>query len=121
MPYDPNYRSPRADIPEGAEIARCPQCGKPVTEMNIEEGPTGVFCSAECREQHERVTKMEAELEQRRAPVRSLNLAPLWTGLFRGAIIVVVFFGAGFAADAMGRHIPVLSNVYHWILRIVGQ
>ena len=44
-------------------IGRCKQCGKPFCSQCEIKGPTGVFCCAKCKVDHETFTQRAAQLD----------------------------------------------------------
>jgi len=99
-------------------IGRCKQCGKGVTDQNKVTGPTGMFCSAECKEKHEAfITRLE-EMESRRRPPR-LSLGFRIRKLL-SLLIAVAFFAVVAGAVSIYFDIPVLAPLTWRILGLFG-
>ena len=87
---------------------RCKQCGTPVCGTCKVSGPTGNFCSEECRAKHEQFIRRAQELEKRRPMVG------WWTKIQRLLVKLVVLIALVlFIASLLtyfGVEVPVLSE-----------
>lgn len=88
---------------------RCKQCGKPFCSACHVHGPTGNFCSEECRGKHEAFTKRAAELDAKR---RKGGIGRRIWLLTRNVVIwaLIVLLAVGIATY-FGIEVPVLSDV----------
>lgn len=92
---------------------RCKQCAKPVCGSCVVTGPTGRFCSIECRDRHEAFVKRARELKD--APRRSH-----WLRNLRRFAVRAVLSAAGLAAAGYGAvrlNIPVAADAVRWLLQ----
>ena len=99
-------------------MGRCKHCGKPVNIMNVEKGPTGVFCSPACRAQHENFVDKVDAMERRekvRAPGGRIAILIKKTA---GLLVFLIFLTLviGFFAVKLGVTIPVISPAYDYLL-----
>lgn len=90
-------------------VARCKACIKPVCNTCVVKGPTGVFCSPECKQKNEAFVSRAQQLDQMR---RRPSLITKFKGLIGTALILtLVVFAATFVATYFGIEIPVLSDI----------
>ncbi|MCH7960038.1 MAG: hypothetical protein IID08_07905 [Candidatus Hydrogenedentes bacterium] len=97
--------------PSVAAIGRCKQCGKPFCGACEIKGPTGNFCSDECKGLHETFVQRAAKLDDMKKKRSGLG-AILKKIVVLGIVLLVVAFGA----DFMGIEIPVLSEFVEGLL-----
>lgn len=100
-------------------IARCKMCGKGVCNACCVKGPTGNFCSAECKEKHEEFVRRTESLE-RKTGSSGVFLARLRSGLGTVIVFTLLAFAVGFAARFFDLHIPVLSPIVDRVLQAIG-
>lgn len=98
-------------------IGRCKQCHTPVTSSSRVTGPTGLFCSAECKEKHEAFLRRAHELEShKRVPLslafRIRKLASTVVSL----VVLLVILGL----IAILFDIPVAAPVVRRVLGMFG-
>jgi hypothetical protein len=96
-------------------VARCKQCSRPVCSACLVSGPTGRFCSGDCKAKHEVFMRRAAELDTRSrgslfAKLRSLLFSVVFIILVAGVIMTV----------ASIIDIPVLSDVTRNVRSIIG-
>lgn len=90
-------------------VARCKQCGKAVCGTCVVKGPTGKFCTPECKEQHEGYIQRAQELDRmRKRPSLFVKLRGI---IGTGIILVLVILAAGFVATYFGFNIPILTDI----------
>jgi len=115
MPYEPQYKTTSGGFSGEETLGRCKQCGAPVTIQNKTKGPTGVFCSETCRQQHEHFVKKAAELDDK-PRARGLFFIRLRNFLSALALILLIIFAGGFLTNLGGIQIPVLQQAYELLL-----
>ncbi len=95
-------------------IGRCKQCGAPVTEFNKVMGPTGMFCSDECKQRHEHFVKRAAATDESRSSAK-FGVKALIVSLIKKVVVlgIVVVILAGLI---LYLNVPVVSD----IVRSVG-
>lgn len=86
-------------------VGRCKQCGKPFCSACHVKGPTGNFCSDECKAAHETFTRRAAQLDNMKATGGFGRIVKRVVIL--AIVLVVITVGAGM----MGIEIPVLSEL----------
>ena len=100
----------------GVEAAiRCKQCGRPVCGACIETGPTGRFCSTNCRDQHQAFIARAQQLEGRSGTGLFTKLKSLLNWLI---IAVVVLAVIGFVSTLF--YIPVISDLTVRVRGFIG-
>lgn len=114
MPYEPNFSTTGGSLSGEEHLARCKQCGAPVTMMNVTKGPTGVFCSAVCKEKHEQFVRAAAATERRERPAGGLLFARLRRFAGAAVFLAVVLIAIGFGARFAGVRVPVASPLFDW-------
>lgn len=94
-------------------IGNCKQCGAPISSLNKVTGPTGMFCSPECKEKHEAFTRHAQQLQGMRSPSKlGVRIRRLFSKLI--VLAIVLLFGAivlaffGFDIPVIG---PIVENV----------
>lgn len=88
-------------------IGRCKQCNKPFCGACRVKGPTGNFCSDECKASHEAFIRHAKALEDMKGAASGIHVFRLLKNvalLAVGAVILAV------AATIMGVEIPVVSD-----------
>ena len=93
--------------PSVEAIGRCKQCNKPFCGACRVKGPTGNFCSDECKATHEAFIRRAKALDDMKG-VSSFQVVKLVKRLALiaiGAVILVV------AATIMGIEVPYLSEL----------
>lgn len=96
--------------------ARCKQCNKPVCGACIVKGPTGNFCSDECKEKHEYFVQRAHQIDRMKKPSKlGVRLKWLIAKLF---VLVVLLLFVG----AIGTifQIPVLSSIVASARKMIG-
>jgi hypothetical protein len=97
-------------------IVRCKRCGTPVCGRCVVMGPTGRYCSVECRENEQALRQKAADLAPEPMPTRrSLRLKKAIKNLI-GLIIILT----GIAAAGILFPIPVLSDFIAQIRGMLG-
>jgi len=111
-------RDKQAVISAVDAIGRCKQCGSPVTQFNKVMGPTGMFCSDECKSRHESFTAQAGSLERKTGG--TLFGLPRFLGKTVGRLIVlaIVLVGIGIAGTVF--EIPVISPLVANIRSSIG-
>lgn len=104
-PIDPQKRRV---ISQMDVIARCKQCGGPITDFNKIMGPTGMFCSEECKQRHEAFTRRAAAIESNRPAHGGLRRF-LGSIVGRAVFMFIVLVVIGLAASIF--HIPVIGDI----------
>jgi len=104
----------------GETLGRCKQCGAPITLANMVKGPTGLFCSPDCRTRHEAFVQKAAQIEQRERPVGGLFFVRLRSALTTLIVLAVLGACAAFLGDLYGFQIPIVSRLYHVIRQSIG-
>ena len=103
-------RQKKRAISELDVIGRCKQCGSPITEFNRVLGPTGMFCSDECRQRHEAFTERAQALDATRKGSSGAVIRHMLRKLFAKAIVLLILvFFIGLVATVF--KIPVLSDI----------
>jgi hypothetical protein len=92
--------------------ARCRQCGRPVCGKCVVTGPTGMFCSDNCKQRHEDFYRRAQELDTR--PPSTLGAKFRW--LLNWLVVVVAVIAAVVGVAAV-LPIPVLSD---WVFYLRG-
>lgn len=92
-------------------VARCKQCGKPVCGACVVIGPTGRFCSEDCRERHAEFIKRAQVFDSKRGP--GTNLVSLLTRTLVKVILLglVVLFAAALVTVFTDINIPFLGPI----------
>jgi len=87
---------------------------------NLVKGPTGMFCSEDCRSRHEAFVQRAAQLDQPQRPVRGLFFARLRSAVATVLVLAVLGACAAFLGDLYGFQIPFVSHLYHLIRHAIG-
>lgn len=91
--------------PTVAAIGRCKQCGKPFCGTCEIKGPTGNFCSDECKGRHETFVQRAGKLDDMKKARWGVGAI-----LKKSVILSVIVVAAAAGAHFMGFEIPVLSE-----------
>lgn len=95
--------------------ARCKQCSRPICGACVVSGPTGIFCSAGCKEKHETFARRAQELDDKARSSFFIKLKGLIVWLI---VVVGVAFAIGFIGTAV--NIPVLTPLVQQVRGIIG-
>jgi hypothetical protein len=98
-------------------VARCRTCGKPMCGACTVAGPTGKFCSFECREKHEKFTKAAQDTEYRG------RVGGGFSSMIRNLVSSVVVLAAVLlAAGVLSTvfEVPVLSGLTRIVRAKIG-
>ncbi len=98
-------------------IARCRQCATPVCNGCVVAGPTGRFCSFECREKHEQFTRdaQGCELAGKRGGGFTRTLRKM---VGRVVVLAAALFVLGVVCSMF--EVPVLSGLTRMVRGFVG-
>ena len=95
---------------------RCKQCGKPVCDACVVQGPTGLFCSTVCKEKHQAFMTRAQQLEAKKA---GSSLGARLRGAVGFLLLVAVVLGAvGVVATVF--EVPVLSGLVRQARVVIG-
>lgn len=111
-------RNKQAVVSAVDAIGRCKQCGSPVTQFNKVVGPTGMFCSDECKANHEAFTQRAGSLE--RTKKGGLFGLPRVLGKLVGQLIVLAIIVVAIGAVGAIFEIPVLSPLVSNVRATLG-
>lgn len=101
-------------------IGRCKQCGKPVTPFNKVTGPTGMFCSAECKEMHQAFMQRAQKLESQKKP-KTLGMKLLLSRIIgKTLVILVLVLFIALVLSFFGITVPFLTPLGDWMRSLVG-
>ncbi|MFP4502474.1 MAG: B-box zinc finger protein [Candidatus Hydrogenedentota bacterium] len=95
---------------------RCKQCGRPVCDTCTIMGPTGRFCSENCRTTHEAFVQRARQLETKTRVGFGVRLRN-----FLGSLIVVVIVAAVVLGIGHFFEVPVLRDIAARLLEFAGQ
>ena len=101
--------------PNMQAVNRCKQCGKPTCHKCTVTGPTGKFCSEDCKTTHEAFIQRAQAME---TTARSTFFVKV-----RGFLSTVLFLAVlCLAAGVIGTvfEIPVLTGLTHWVRGLIG-
>ena len=96
-------------------VTRCKQCGRPVCGACVESGPTGHFCSTDCRDKHQAFYVRAQQLEGKARGSGFIKVKKLITWLITAAVVCAVL---GLISTLY--YIPVLSDLTARIRAIIG-
>lgn len=96
-------------------VARCKQCGKPVCGSCIVAGPTGRFCSADCRDNHLKFAQRAQQFEGR---ARSAWFVKIRSGAAFLLVTAAVLAALGIIASFI--QIPVLTDLTFLVRGWIG-
>ena len=100
-------------------VGRCKQCGKAACSTFAVKGPTGLFCSDECKEKHERFVNRAEYLESRQGGGGAFyKIKKL---LISTAILVVLVAAASYVSYVLELDmIPVLPELGQKVAGMFG-
>lgn len=90
-------------------VGRCKQCGKPFCGACRIQGPTGNFCSDECKSKHETFMQRAAQLDK--MSKRGGFTSKLWFLGKKIVIFALFFLAIAVALHFIGVDIPVVSPI----------
>lgn len=97
-------------------VGRCKQCGKPFCNACKVSGPTGFFCSAECKQKHEVFVQRAQQLDSKKGGLGFGRLMRRGIGLIMVILIIAIalgVFGTIF-------QVPVLSPMVRSVRSMIG-
>lgn len=102
--------------PSVEAVGRCKQCSKPFCSACKIQGPTGFFCSAECKQKHEVFVKRAQELDVKKRGIGVGYFLGRITGLAVALLIIAVVLGV------VGTvfELPVLSDLVRNVRANIG-
>ncbi|GMV92480.1 MAG: hypothetical protein AMXMBFR82_22580 [Candidatus Hydrogenedentota bacterium] len=97
-------------------VGRCKQCGKPFCNACKVMGPTGLFCSEECKQKHESFVQRAQQFESRKGSVSVMAKVRKMLGGLVAIVILAIILGV------LGTifEIPVLSDLVIRVRDIIG-
>jgi hypothetical protein len=95
---------------------RCKQCGKPVCDTCVVLGPTGRFCSENCKTTHENFVQRARQLETKTRSGFGMRLRNAFGFLIVAVVVTAVVLGIGFFFE-----VPVLRDIAARLLGLIGQ
>lgn len=104
-----NLASACPNHPSIEAVGRCKQCGKPFCSTCETKGPTGRFCSAACKEQHESFVERAKQLDDMRKGT-SLG-AKAWNLTKKVLVFALAIVILGVIATYFGINVPVISDM----------
>lgn len=96
-------------------VLRCKQCSRPVCSACVTTGPTGRFCSPDCRHKHEVFSERAQALDGK---ARGSFFVKLRGAL--GALVIAVAVLAAVGLVATFVEIPVLTNLTYMVRGWIG-
>jgi len=102
--------------PSVEAVGRCKQCSKPFCNACKVQGPTGYFCSAECKQKHEIFVKRAQELDVKKGGAGIGFLLGKLMGLLIAVAIIAVILGVVGSVV----QVPVLSPLVHSVRASIG-
>ena len=99
-------------------VGRCKQCGKPFCSACKVMGPTGLFCSDDCKKKHEAFVQRAAQLESRKASFNLMAKVRKLLGKLIVILILAVFLGV---VGVLFPDFPVLGNLVVRVREIIGM
>ncbi len=94
---------------------RCKQCGTPVCDTCVVQGPTGRFCSAACKEKHQAFMARSQQLEGKARSSFGARFRKVG-----GFILLVAVVLVAVAVAATIFEVPVLSGLVRQVRGIIG-
>jgi len=88
---------------------RCKQCSKPFCDTCAVRGPTGIFCSQECKQRHEAYVQRAAKLDDMRRDTSFF--AKSWIWIRKLIVFAIVALIIGVVLHYLGVTVPVLSDL----------
>lgn len=99
-------------------VGRCKQCGKPFCAACKVAGPTGQFCSNECKQKHEAFVQRAQQLEARKAPMNVMATVRKIVGKLVVLLILLVFL---VVVGIVLPDIPILGNFAARVREYIGM
>ncbi len=87
-------------------VIRCKQCGRPACSTCRVKGPTGDFCSEECKEKHQSFIQKAQQVEAMKKVRRGFPFGRLIAKFITWAILLIFLVAV---AAVFGIEIPYLS------------
>src|SRR5262245_6258361 len=100
--------------PSVEATGRCKQCSKPFCDTCAVRGPTGNFCSAECKQRHEAYVQRAAKLDDMRHDTSFF--AKTWIWIRKLAVFAIVVLILGVVIHYLGYPVPILSDLINQYL-----
>ncbi|GMV99877.1 MAG: hypothetical protein AMXMBFR84_10160 [Candidatus Hydrogenedentota bacterium] len=97
-------------------VGRCKQCGKPFCNACKVMGPTGLFCSDDCKVKHENFVKKAAEYDHKKG---GIGLGHTIGKLIKYAVVLAILVAVATAAGTVFK-VPVLSDFAAKVRDITG-
>lgn len=94
-------------------IIRCKQCGRPACSTCRVKGPTGEFCSEECKEKHQSFVQRAQQVDAMKKAKRGFPFGRL---IRKAIVIAVLLIFAVALGAAFGIEIPFLSPLVRGFL-----
>src|SRR5262245_7068663 len=88
---------------------RCKQCSKPFCDTCAVRGPTGNFCSQECKQRHEAYVQRAAKLDDMQRDTSFF--AKTWIRIRKLLVFAIVALILAVVAHFLGVQVPVLSDL----------
>jgi hypothetical protein len=101
--------------PSVESVGRCKQCSKPFCNACKIQGPTGFFCSAECKQKHEVFVKRAQELDVKKGGLGLGYFLSRIVGWAVAILIIAVVLGVVGTIFAIPVLSPLVLNVRHSI------
>ncbi len=97
-------------------VGRCKQCGKPFCNSCKIMGPTGLFCSEECKQKHETFVQRAQQFESRKGSVSIMaKVRKILGGLIAIIIVAIILGVVGTLID-----VPILSDLVLRVREFIG-
>ena len=93
---------------------RCKQCSKPYCDTCAVRGPTGNFCSAECKQRHEVFVQRAAKLDDMRRDTSFF--AKAWITIRKLIVFTIVALIIAVVVHYLGYPVPVVSDLINQYL-----
>ena len=94
-------------------VIRCKQCGRPACSACQVKGPTGVFCSEECKEKHQGFVQRAQQIDAMKKAKRGIPFGRLIGKAIVWAIVLIFIVAV---AGLFGVNIPFLSPLVRDLL-----
>jgi len=93
---------------------RCKQCSKPYCDTCAVRGPTGNFCSADCKQRHEAYVQRAAKLDDMRRD--TTFFAKSWITIRKLLVFAIFALIIAVVIHFLGYPVPVLSDLINQYL-----
>ena len=103
--------------PSVEAVGRCKQCSKPFCNACRVQGPTGYFCSAECKQKHEVFVKRAQELDTKKGGMGIGFLVGKLISILIGVVIIAAIVGVVGSVF----NVPVLTPLVQSVRASVGM